>query len=71
MWRYGTERSCALEGQYITFEADFSLETTPYEKAICIVGVMGNFIEEETDVTVEQETSAPDSEERAGIYFAS
>ena len=24
VWRYGTERPCNLEGQYITFEADYS-----------------------------------------------
>ena len=58
VWRYGTERSCDLKGKYITFEADFSSEASNYEKTICIIGVMGNFCDEEgISCTDEQETN--------------
>ena len=58
VWRYGTERPCYLEGQYITFEADYSQinldHQRDYPKSICMLGVMGNFIvDEEPVVTVE------------------
>ena len=57
------ERTCNLEGQYITFEADFSEEATPYEKSICIIGVMGSFCDEEgINCTDEQETETTEQD---------
>ena len=54
MWRYGTERACRLDGQYVTIVADFSGEAASYEKALCALGVFGNYLEE-VIVIIEQE----------------
>ena len=76
VWRYGTERACSLEGQYVTFVADFSSEAaSSYEKALCTLGVFGQYLEEvivnieQETSTLEQDTSALEQQEQEGIKF--
>ena len=62
VWRYGTERACRLDGQYVTIVADFSGEAGSYEKALCALGVFGNYLEEAI-VNIEQETNTVEQQE--------